>query len=149
MKISFDYEDAGFTLVVQANPILNNIKDSKFTGIRRLNNIYLSDENFGIFHSALCFDDFEVIRKIMDSLLDVSDQPSKPLLHYVPDFSYSRSPIPLLYSHYPLSGIPVSQAFHQERSLLPARLYHHPALPQLPPVRDQDRTYSPEKSAVL
>jgi len=130
MKISFDYGEAGFTLVVQANPILNNIRDSKFTGIRRLNNIYLSDDNFRTFHSALCFDDFEVIRSIMDKLLDVSDQPSKPLLHYVPDFSYNRDPIPLLYSHYPLSGIPVSQAFHQERSLLPSRLYHHPALPQ-------------------
>ena len=132
MTISFDYEDAGFTLVVQANRILNNMKDSKFTGIRRLNNIYLSEDNFRIFHSALCFDDFEVIKKIMDSLLDVSDQPSKPLLHYMPDFSYNRSPTPLLYSHYPLSGIPVSQAFHQERSLLPSRLYHHPALPQSP-----------------
>ena len=130
MKISFDYGEAGFTLVVQANPILNNMKESKFTGIRRLNNIYLSDDNFRTFHSALCFDDFEVIRSIMDKLLDVSEEPPKPLLHYVPDFSYSRNPTLQLYSHLPLSGIPVSQAFHQERSLLPSRLYHHPALPQ-------------------
>jgi hypothetical protein len=130
MKISFDYGEAGFTLVVQANPILNNMRESKFTGIRRLNNIYLSDDNFRTFHSALCFDDFEVIRSIMDKLLDVSEEPPKPLLHYVPNFSYYTNPTPQLRSHHLPSGIPVSQAFHQERSLLPSRLYHHPALPQ-------------------
>jgi len=130
MKISFDYDNGGFTLVVQTHPILNNMHESKFTGIRRLNNIYLSEDNFQTFHSALMFDDFEVIRSIMERLLDVSEEPPKPLLHYAPHFNSYTNPIQQLHSHHLPSGIPVSQAFHQERSLLPSRLYHHPALPQ-------------------
>jgi len=83
MKIHFDHEGLGFVLEILPHPILNNVENKEITGVRKVNQVFLSEQNFKRMHSAVVADDFKTIQEILSGVLDVSDKPSQIFSHYI------------------------------------------------------------------
>jgi hypothetical protein len=83
MRIHLEHEGSDLVLEIMPNPILNQYKTDKFTGIRRNNQIMLSEKQFFRFHAAIVANDFTTTQEIIGKLLDVTSQPGNNFTPYL------------------------------------------------------------------
>jgi len=83
MRIHFDHEGLGFVLEILPHPILNNVDNKEITGVRKVNQVFLSESNFFRMHRAVVADDFKTIQEILSKVLDVSEKPSEIFSPYL------------------------------------------------------------------